>query len=121
MVSWLREVVKHADLPLRLNGGGDNGIIKQLAIDDLRAGESKKDSTGFNSPHSLHVQSLISAHGLMARIAMFGKGRGIQNDDIVFVLLVFQEIKSICGEAPVGVRIEVVECNVFSSEIDRLL
>ena len=95
MVGRVGKVMQHANLPPGLNCCRDNRVVKQLPVYYLRAGKCEENSSRANSAHSLHVKALVSTHCLVAGIPVFGEGRRVENDDLIFALLILKEIKGV--------------------------
>lgn len=88
MVSWLGKVMEHTDLTTGLDRSGDDRVVKQLPVYHLGAGKCEQNSSCPDGAHSLNVKALVSAHSLVARIPVFREGRRVENNDVVFALLI---------------------------------
>ena len=59
------------------------GEPESLFVHSLGAGEGKEDAAGSDHLNRLGVNALVAAKGILHRIAVFGKSRGIEDDEVV--------------------------------------
>lgn len=59
----------------------------------MRAGEGEDDSTRFNDFDAFAVQFFVSLNGVVEHVLVFGESRGIEDDEIVFVVRFVQEFE----------------------------
>ena len=95
VISRLGKVVHDTDITLGNDGCSHYSAGEKFLINHLRAGKCKKDPTGFDLFQGLRIQSFVTHHGMVACIAVFCEGRGIEDDDIVNIFFVLQEIENI--------------------------
>ena len=97
VVGGLAQVVQYPHLPAGLNGSCHQGIVEQLPIYNLRAGEGKQKSSFGYPPETLGIQAFVALHGPVPRRLAFGKGGRIQHHNFVLVIVRFQVMHHIVG------------------------
>ena len=86
MVARLGELVKDAHAASALCSGGKHGVTEVLLVHHLRAGEGEEDAARTYLFEGLGIEFGVTAKGIAQGIAMLGKGRRVEDNQVVLVV-----------------------------------
>ena len=83
MIGRLMQLMQDAHLTTCQGRSRKDSIAEMVFRNHLRARERKEDATLFNLLERLLVQSGVALQGIMQRTTMLGKGRRVENDEVI--------------------------------------
>ena len=118
VVGGLRQLVQDAYVAARDGRSREDHRAEQLLRHRLRAGEREEDAAGTYLRNGAGVEALVALHGITQHLVVFGEGRWVEDDQVVFVFDVLEVLHGIGGRfRKVGLRAEV-EFHVFRGQHD---
>ena len=85
VILGLMQLVEDAHGASHLRRRRKDGETESLFVHCLGAGEGEEDAAGSNHLNRLGVDALVAAEGILHRIAVFGKSRWIEDDEVVAI------------------------------------
>lgn len=98
VVGGLMELVEDTHVAAALRGGGEDGEAELLLIHGLRATEGEDDAAGLYLLERNGVEPRVAFQGLRYCAAVLGKGRRVEDNEVVTRRGVFQELESVFGK-----------------------
>lgn len=95
MVTRLGELVKNAHAASALCSGGKHGVTEVLLVHHLRTGEGKEDAARTYLFEGLGIELGVTAKGIAQGIAVLGKGRRVEDNQVVLVAHAVEELEGI--------------------------
>ena len=95
MVARLGELVKDAHAASALCSGGKHGVTEVLLVHHLRTGEGKEDAARTYLFEGLGIEFGVTAKGIAQGIAVLGKGRRVEDNQVVLVAHAVEELEGI--------------------------
>ena len=122
MIGWLVQLVQDAYLTPGKGGSRKDGIAEMVFGHNLRARERKEDATLVYLLKCLLVQTGIALQRIVQGSAMLGKGRRVEDDKVVMMLLVdaLQELKCVFAEGFVTRVAREIQLHVLLGQLDGL-
>ena len=120
MIGWLMQLVQDANLSSCLGCCSKHSVAEIILGYHLRAAECEEDSTLLNSLQALHVQTGISLQRIAQRRTVLSKGRRIEDDEIILLVVLIQILEGILTECLVAWVSREVESDVLIGQLDSL-
>lgn len=120
MVGRLVKLMEDAHVAATLGGSGEDGEAKLVLVDCLRARKGENDAAGANLAESDGVEARVAFNGVAQRVFVLGKGRRVENDEVVVVAGAFEKSERILGIGFVARVVGEVESDVLAREFDGL-
>ena len=118
MVARLRELVQDAHAASALGRCREDGVAEVHLVDHLRAGEGEEDAARLDFLEGLGVELGVAAQGIAQGILVLGKGRRVEDNEVVLVAHTVEVLESIFGIGLVTGIAGEVELDVLVSEVD---
>ena len=107
VVVSLAVLFEDADGATRFMSCAKEDILEQALLNMIGTGTGEKETAGGHLFHHVPVEIFISAEGFIDIVALFHKGRRVENDEIVIEGSCFEKIKHVfTDEAMVGKAVE---------------
>ena len=119
MVGALRQVVQHPNRSANLHRRRRDGVVKQLSVNDLRAGKGEQDASRRDFFDCFHVQALVALHGIVAFFEALGVGGRVNDHDLVAGFGIFQKTQNVVGKTLVLAGKRRIERDVFRRQFHR--
>ena len=120
VVGGLVQLVQDAHVASALCGCSEDSQSELVLVDCLRTTESEDDTAFLYLGEGDGVQSRIAFQCIAQGIAMFGKSRWVQHDEVVVAACFFQEFEGIFGESLMSVVIGEIELRIGTGQFDGL-
>ena len=120
MIGWLMQLMQDANLSSSLGCCGKHSVAEIILGYHLRAAEGEEDSTLLDSLQTLHIQTSISLQRIAQRRTVLGKGRRIEDDEIILLVVLIQILEGILAECLVAWVAREVESDVLIGQLDCL-
>ena len=120
MVGGLVQLMKDAHLTTCLGCRGKDRIAEVILRDYLRATEGEEDTTRLNLLKRLLVQTGIALQGIMQRPTVFGKGRWIEDNQVVLAASLLQIAEGILAVSLMTGIAREVQLDIAVGEFDGL-
>ena len=91
MVCWLCKLMENGDFSAGVGGSRKYGLSEEFSGHDLGTGKGKNDAAGFDNFNAFPVEFFISLDGIVQDVLMFGESWRVQDNQVVFIIRIFQE------------------------------
>ena len=118
MVARLGELVKDAHAASALCSGGKHGVTEVLLVHHLRTGEGKEDAARTYLFEGLGIELGVTAKGIAQGIAVLGKGRRVEDNQVVLVAHAVEELEGIFRKSLVTGIAGEVERYILVGQVD---
>ena len=108
MVNRMSHASDQLDLPLCIDGSGENNLLEEIPVHMVGAGKGEEEALRPQQAEGLQVEVLISPGGPGKGALLFGKGRRIENDDIIAGLKASHHVKGVSPD-----RLTQLETSLF--------
>ena len=120
VVGRLMQLVEDANLTTCQGGSSKDGIAEMILRDDLRTTEGEENPTRLYLLERLVVQAGIAFERIMECPTVLGKGRRIENNQVILVASLLKELEGILAESLMTLVAREVELYVAVGEFDGL-
>ena len=111
MVGRLVKLMQNAYFAPCLCSSCEDGLPEVVLCYNLRAAESEENSAGFDSFKTLEVQSCISTQSVLQSLSVFGKGRRVEDDEIILSVVIVKILEGILTDS-------FMSCVTWEVELD---
>lgn len=120
MVGRLVKLMEDAHVAATLGGSGEDGEAELVLVDRLRARKGEDDAAGANLAEGDGVEARVAFNGVAQRVFVLGKGRRVEDDEVVVAAGAFEKSERILGIGFVARVVGEVESDVLAREFDGL-
>ena len=120
MIGWLMQLMQDTHLTTCLGSSRKDGIAEMILGNHLRTTESKEDATRLDNLEGLVVQTGIALQRIMQRPTVLGKGRRIEDYQVVLVVGALQILESILTEGLMTSVTREIQLYITIRELDGL-
>ena len=120
MVGRLMQLMEDAHTASCLGSSREDGITEMLLRDHLATAEREEDAAALDALEPLEIQARITLQGVVKSAAMLGKGRRVEHDEVVLILVGIEEFEGIVAESLMAGIIREVQRHVLIGELDGL-
>ena len=99
MVGWLMQLVQDAHLSASLGSSREHSVAEVILGNHLRTAEGEEDSTLLDALQSLDIETGISLQGIAQGCTMLGKGRRIEDNEIILLIVLIKILEGILAES----------------------
>ena len=112
--------MKNAYAAACLRGSRKHSTPEILLAHYLRTGESEKNAAGTDLLECLGIQFGVAPERIAQRVAVFGKRRGIENNEIILIAHAVEKLEGIFCKSLVAAVAREIQFNVLAGKVDRL-
>ena len=120
MIARLGELVHDAYATSALGSGSEHGIAEILLAYHLRAGESEEDAARTYLLECLGIELGVTAKGITQSSTMLGKGRRVEDDEVVLPSHAVEILEGIFGKGFMAGIAGEIKLYIGTGEVDGL-
>ena len=120
MVARLGKLMEDAHTTSALGCCCKDGIAEVLLVHYLRAREGEEDTARLNLFECLGIELAITTEGIAERVTMLGKGRWVEDNQVVLVTHAVKVLEGIFGISLMAFVAREVKLYILVSQVDGL-
>lgn len=118
VIGRLMELMEDSHPAARLRGSGEYGLTEVIFRHNLRATEGEEYSSMTNLLQPFDIQPSIAAETIAQSLTVLGKGRRVEDDEVVGVVVLIEIFESILGVSLMAAVTGEVEVDIGTCELN---